>query len=106
MFACLRALKANAFDLVVVVRSDSFHTILRVFEIRVIRVEATSIVAKLAKSFGYAPSVNAVKDFRSENSVVSGQPPEVSRLRLPQNTPVFTEAKCFTALPFGAMCRG
>jgi hypothetical protein len=43
-----------------------------------------------------------VKDFRSwirENSVVSGQLPEVSRLWLPKNTPVFTEAKCFTALP-------
>ena len=44
---------------------------------------------------------NAVKDFRSwirENSVVSGLLPEVSRLRLPKH-PVFTEAKCFTALP-------
>ena len=50
----------------------------------------------------HTPFGNAVKDFRSwvrENSVVSGQLPEVSQLRLPKNTPVFREAKCFTALP-------
>ena len=50
----------------------------------------------------YTPFGNAVKEFRSwirENSVESGRPPEVSRLRLPKNAPVLAEAKCFTALP-------